>query len=263
MRRMLIPTILGALFLSFAVLLWRDGRRLSGQDTAFLIGQPAPFDHPLIGQGHPILVNFWFSSCAPCRAEHPYLMELSERMAIVGVNRDVNLDDAAAFLEELGDPFAAQVFDPRNDVADAFAIRAWPTSILIAGNGIVQATFGPLIDRRAQSDLGTLTEPERLFQDPEAEAAAQALFAKINCLDCEANTVRESGGDFALQMRKLVRANLRAGASEAQIRDGLIARYGPHIWLDPPLNLTTGLLYALPFLVLLGGGLFLWRRGRS
>lgn len=255
-----LPSLIIMAICGFAGLLWVESASKASQS---LIGQQAPLNHPLLTDGQPTLINFWFSSCAPCRAEHPVLMTMAANgLTVLGINRDVSTDDARAFLNELGNPFAAQLYDPADQIADAFQIEAWPTSVLVAGNGIVQALYGPLIDPNARADMRLISAPETLFDDPQREAQAQALFTLINCLDCEANTVRESGGDFALQMRKLVRAWLAEGQSIAEIRDALISRYGPKIWLDPAVNLTTIWLYALPVFVM-GLGLFvIWQRGR-
>lgn len=262
MRWWILPSLIFLALVGFSVLLWQDSARLSSRPS--LIGQQAPLDHPLVGQGEPVLINFWFSTCGPCRVEHPVLMDMAaEGTLIIGVNRDVSTEDADAFIEELGDPYAANLYDPRDEIAADFQIVNWPTSILVAGNGIVQAAFGPLFDPTAQADLTLISSPEVFFDDPAEEARAQNLFALINCLDCDANTVRESGGNFALQMRKLVREQLRQGASEAEIREGLIARYGPQIWLSPPLSWTSWLLYALPFFTIIVGAILLLRRGRG
>ncbi len=260
MQRILVPGVIFCTLIGFATLLWLDSARQAHGPS--LIGRPAPLDHPLIGQGHPLLINFWFSTCAPCRAEHPVLMDMagSGGLDLIGINRDVSAADASAFLEDLGDPFAAHIHDPADRIAERFAVEVWPTSFLVAGNGVVQAIYGPLIDPGVQAHMALIAAPEVLFSDPALEAQAQALFGLINCLDCEANTVRESGGDFALQMRKLVRVWLRDGWDHAQVRDTLIARYGPKIWLDPPLNATTAIFYLLPFLVLIGGGALVFRR---
>ena len=262
MRHLLLPAVIFLAICGFAALLWGDAARRANAGS--LVGQQAPLDHSLIGSGQSVLINFWFSTCAPCRIEHPVLMDLAaEGLAIIGVNRDVSTDDAQAFLDELGDPFSAKLYDPTDELAGDFQVSAWPTSFLVAGNGIIQAIYGPLIDPSVQADMQLISAPEVIFSDPEEEAEAQRIFALINCLDCAANTVRESGGDFALQMRKLVRAWLQDGWSTVQIRDALVTRYGPQIWLDPPLNLTTIFLYLIPFFVIALGGVLIWRRGRT
>ena len=263
MRSWIFPSLTFLAVIGCAALLWQDSARQA--TGANLIGQQAPLDHPLIGQGEPVLINFWFSTCAPCRVEHPVLMDLAgEGRAILGVNRDVATEMAVAFLDDLGDPYAAILYDPRNEIAADFQIETWPSTVLVAGNGIVQAVYGPLFDPGVQSNLSLISSPEVLFADPVEEARAQALFARVTCLDCEANTVRESGGDFALQLRKVLREQLRQGLEEEEIRTALIARYGPQIWQDPPLSWTSlPLLYGLPFFTLIAGAILLLRRGRG
>ena len=42
------------------------------------------------------LINIWASWCAPCKAEHPYLMNLNEKFDInlIGINYKDNLDNS-------------------------------------------------------------------------------------------------------------------------------------------------------------------------
>ena len=52
------------------------------------------------------LINFWASWCAPCRIEHPHLIELSKvkNLFILGVNFKDNKINALKFLKDLGNP---------------------------------------------------------------------------------------------------------------------------------------------------------------
>ena len=63
-------------------------------------------------------------------------------------------------------------------------------------------------------------------------------------------------------MRLLVRERLKAGDSNEQIVDFIVARYGEFVLLKPRFNLHTLVLWLLPPLVLVGGGFALWRFGR-
>ena len=53
------------------------------------------------------LINFWASWCAPCRIEHPYLMQLSKEknLKILGVNFKDKKNNALEFLNDLGNPY--------------------------------------------------------------------------------------------------------------------------------------------------------------
>ena len=89
----------------------------------------------------------------------------SKGLAIIGVNRDVSPADAAAFLNLHGDPFAGHLSDAGDVIAKDFQVHAWPTSILVAGNGLVQAVYGPLLDPGSQADIALVSAPETLFAD--------------------------------------------------------------------------------------------------
>jgi cytochrome c-type biogenesis protein CcmH len=55
----------------------------------------------------------------------------------------------------------------------------------------------------------------------------------------------------------LVRERLKAGDSDTQVRDYLVARYGDFILLKPPFKMETLLLWLTPFAVLLAGAVAL------
>jgi cytochrome c biogenesis protein CcmG/thiol:disulfide interchange protein DsbE len=59
-------------------------------------------------EGKVSLVNIFASWCAPCRAEHPVLNTLakSDRVPVYGINYKDKPGAAAAWLSELGDPYA-------------------------------------------------------------------------------------------------------------------------------------------------------------
>jgi cytochrome c biogenesis protein CcmG, thiol:disulfide interchange protein DsbE len=105
---------------------------------------------PLTSQmlkGQVTIVNVWASWCAPCRIEHPVLMELSLRsgFAIAGINYKDQQQNALRFLGELGNPFSAVGVDPRGKAAIDWGVYGVPETFIVSADGrIVHKHVGPL-----------------------------------------------------------------------------------------------------------------------
>lgn len=104
-----------------------------------------------------------------------------------------------------------------------------------------------------------------LAEDPAIEARVMSLSTELRCLVCQNQTIADSNAPLAVDLRNQVRDQVRAGRSDAQIVDYLVARYGDFVLYRPPLKLTTVLLWAGPFLLLVGGlaGLIVTLRRRA
>jgi len=95
-------------------------------------------------RGRVVLVDFWASWCVPCRGSFPWMASLSERyrdrgLAIVAVNLDKDRALADRFLAEHPAPFTV-AFDPAGETAEAYHVRAMPTSVLVGADGHVLLT---------------------------------------------------------------------------------------------------------------------------
>jgi cytochrome c-type biogenesis protein CcmH len=99
--------------------------------------------------------------------------------------------------------------------------------------------------------------PSEMLPDPAAEARAQEIGRELRCMVCQNQSIEDSDADLARDLRRLVREQVVAGKSNDAVRDYLHDRYGDFVLLRPPLNLVTAPLWALPVLVLGGGGLAL------
>ena len=103
------------------------------------------------------LINFWASWCAPCRIEHPYLMQLSKEknLKILGVNFKDKKINALKFLNDLGNPYYYLTKDSNGKQSVTFGIYGIPESILINSELIVIKKFiGPLNEQ----DLNDIKE---------------------------------------------------------------------------------------------------------
>ncbi len=107
------------------------------------------FDDQTLRDGKVKLVNYWASWCAPCRVEHPNLDQLAEEgIPIYGVNYKDDPGNALAFLEELGDPYAAIGADVSGRMALDWGLYGVPETYVIAGDGTVILRFaGPITQR--------------------------------------------------------------------------------------------------------------------
>ena len=93
------------------------------------------------------LINFWASWCAPCRDEHPVLIQLSKEknLMILGVNFKDKKKQADKFLNDLGNPYDILAKDEQGRHSVSFGIYGIPESILINKELIVLKKFvGPL-----------------------------------------------------------------------------------------------------------------------
>ena len=154
-----------AVFLSLALLL--GGFLISsgyfGYDSralpSALIGKPAPTMTlaPLLDGGEGIdaaalagpgvkVVNVWASWCAPCRLEHPKLIELAESgVPVFGINHKDEPANARRFLNDLGDPYARIGVDRDGRASVEWGVYGVPETFVIDGAGrIVHKHVGPI-----------------------------------------------------------------------------------------------------------------------
>jgi len=89
-------------------------------------------------------------------------------------------------------------------------------------------------------------EPDEMLSDPTLEARARALSKELRCMVCQNQSIDDSDAPLAHDLRVLVRERLKAGDSDAQVLDFLVARYGEFVLLKPPLSWHTAALWGLP-----------------
>jgi cytochrome c-type biogenesis protein CcmH len=96
--------------------------------------------------------------------------------------------------------------------------------------------------------------------DEELEKRVTALSAELRCLVCQNQSIAESNADLAVDLRRQIREQLSRGASERDVMDFMVQRYGDFVLYRPPLKASTVLLWCGPFLLLGLGIFFLVRR---
>jgi cytochrome c-type biogenesis protein CcmH len=110
-------------------------------------------------------------------------------------------------------------------------------------------------------------EARPLADDPVAERRLVEISSELRCLVCQNETIAASNADLAQDLRAQIRGMIKAGKSDADIIDYMVARYGDFVLYRPPFKRITWLLWLGPPLFLLAGGIglrrCLARRGRA
>lgn len=97
-------------------------------------------------------------------------------------------------------------------------------------------------------------------EDPALEQRVQGLAHELRCLVCQNQSLAESNAPLAVDLRNQIREQLAKGATEREVVDFMVARYGDFVLYRPPLKASTVALWVGPFALLVAGALLLWRR---
>jgi cytochrome c-type biogenesis protein CcmH len=101
--------------------------------------------------------------------------------------------------------------------------------------------------------------------DPALDEHVNRLASELRCLVCQNQTVADSQAPLAMQLKQIVREQLAQGASDQEVRDFMVERYGDFVLYRPPVSGITALLWMGPVLLFaLGAGLLAlhWRARR-
>lgn len=155
--RMLPVLLFFVLILAFLAILTREEQPAENA-TLRAVPQVALVDFVgkpvVLSQGKWVLVNFFASWCVPCVLEHPQLMELKDKLTIIGINYRDQTVNAKAFLAARGNPYAHVATDGKGEAALAFGIAGVPESYLINPDGqIVWHAAGPVMQSQLQEIL--------------------------------------------------------------------------------------------------------------
>ena len=112
--------------------------------------------------------------------------------------------------------------------------------------------------------LAEAVEPSERLDDPALETRARAISKELRCLVCQNESIDDSNADLAHDLRVLLRERLKAGDTDTQAMQFIVARYGDFVLLKPPVEPVTYLLWFAPASVLvlafIGIGFHLRRR---
>ncbi len=101
------------------------------------------------------------------------------------------------------------------------------------------------------------------FDDPKKEARFMQFSAELRCLVCQNQTLADSNAGLALDLRKELYRLINAEASDKEIKDFMVSRYGDFVLYNPPIKATTYLLWFGPFLLVSIGLILMVRVSRK
>ena len=105
-------------------------------------------------------------------------------------------------------------------------------------------------------------EPLEQLKDPKLETRAREISAGLRCLVCQNQSIDDFDAPLAKDLRLIVRRELEKGATNQQVVEYVVARYGEFVLLKPRFRLNTLILWLTPLLLLAGGGLLAARMVR-
>ena len=115
--------------------------------------------------GRPVVLNFWFPSCPPCRAEMPdfeaaFLRHKDSGLQFIGVQQ-VGLDsaqDGQEFIDELGISYAIGP-DVDSTIFLAYEITSFPTTYFLdREHNVVRKWQGPLNEEKLEEFIAVLLQ---------------------------------------------------------------------------------------------------------
>ena len=86
------------------------------------------------------------------------------------------------------------------------------------------------------------------------------ILKNIRCLICQGQSVYDSESDFASSIKLIVDKKINEGLKEKQIYKFLREKYGNWVIFDPQLNKNTYVLWLLPLLLFLLGGVIMKKK---
>lgn len=124
--------------------------------------------------------------------------------------------------------------------ADAGVVARFLAALAIAIAALVPAITGA-------------REAAPLAENPVLEQRLMNVAKEMRCLVCQNQTLADSSAELAADLRDEIRVQMEHGASDREVVEYLVARYGDFVLYRPPFKAKTLLLWTGPALLLLLG----------
>jgi cytochrome c-type biogenesis protein CcmH len=101
------------------------------------------------------------------------------------------------------------------------------------------------------------------LEDPALQVRFERIAHDLRCLVCQNESIADSNAELASDLRRQVREMLVAGKSDDAIFAFMTDRYGEFVRFNPPLEPKTLLIWGAPFIMLVMGGIIIYRVTRQ
>lgn len=101
--------------------------------------------------------------------------------------------------------------------------------------------------------VAALQAPAPSTNDSVLEARTREVASVLRCPVCQGLSIQSSPSELAVQMKEVVRQQLREGRSPEEVKAYFVSKYGEWVLLEPKAEGANLLVYGLPILLLFGG----------
>jgi cytochrome c-type biogenesis protein CcmH len=131
-------------------------------------------------------------------------------------------------------------------------LAAWLLAAALGGGAaLLLAQTGHALDAYGQ------------LEDPALQSRFELITKDLRCLVCQNESIADSNVELASDLRRQVREMLLAGKSDEAIFAFMTDRYGEFVRFNPPLEPKTLLIWGAPFIMLVLGGIIIYRVARQ
>lgn len=235
------------------------------------------------------VLNVFASWCTACLAEHQSLLKFSKERSVplLGLSYKDAPADTQGWLKDHGSPYQLVALDQAGNVGINFGVYGVPETFVIDAEGIIRfRQAGPLGEDFYEAHVAPVMAemaaklPSKTSSSSENSAASDSplpdtsavhlseaqieertknLAKELRCLVCQNQTIADSTAALAVDLKRQIQAQIRAGKSDDQIKAYMLERYGEFILYKPPFNAKNALLWGLPLLLMIIGFIFVWR----
>lgn len=132
-----------------------------------------------------------------------------------------------------------------------FSARATVTALalLMAAPAALRAQSAPPMT----ADSAGRTIHSAIMSDSALDATTTSVASELRCPVCQGESIQDSPSELAGEMRNLVKTQLAAGKTPAEVKAYFVSKYGEWILLDPKAHGFNLVLYAAPYVLLVAG----------